>query len=162
MENGQALREHLLYLLEGGGAHRDIGYTFRDVPMEKRGERPAGLPYSLWELLEHLRISQEDILDFSRNPDYEERDWPADYWPEETSPPSEQAWTESLDTFIAEQKQMATLVRDPDSDLFTPFPWGTGQTLLREALLIADHNAYHLGQVVVVRRLLGCWPPAEE
>jgi hypothetical protein len=162
MGNETALRDHVIYLLEGGGAHRDIEFVFRGVPPEARGVRPEGLPYSTWELLEHLRISQEDILDFSRDPDYEERDWPAAYWPAETAPPSEQAWTESLDTFIAEREQMAALVRDPENDLFAPIQWGEGQTLLREALLIADHNAYHLGQVVAVRRLLGCWPPPEE
>ena len=160
MDDEQALRDHLLNLLEGGGAHRDIDFVFRGVPAELRGRRPVGLSYSLWELLEHLRITQRDILEFSRDPNYESPEWPAGYWPEQQAPPSGVAWKESLKTFIAERDEMVVMVRDPGNDLFTPFLWGEGQTLLREALLVADHNAYHLGQVVTVRRLLGCWPPS--
>ena len=162
MNEGQALRDHLVYLLEGGGAHRDLEQVFRALPLGIRGSRPDGLPHSPWELLEHLRISQWDILEFSRSSHHESPNWPTGYWPEDPAPASEAYWQRSLETLFSELAEMVDLVRDPDNDLFTPFPWGDGQTLLREALLVADHNAYHLGQVVVVRRLLGAWPPADE
>ena len=155
----QALRDHLVYLLEGGGAHRSLADAFRDVPIGVRGARPAGLPPSLWELLEHMRICQWDILEFSRDPEHVSPDWPAGYWPEGATPPSETAWDESLEALEGNLRQMVELVKSPGADFFTPFPWGDGQTLLREALLVADHNAYHVGQVVDARRLLGCWPP---
>jgi hypothetical protein len=161
MDEKQALRQHLAYLLEGGGAHRNIEYVLGGVPVEVRGTRPTDLPYSPWELLEHLRISQWDIVEFSRDPGHESPDWPTGYWPDEAGPPSEGSWEGSLTTFISELAEMVELVRDPERDLFTPFSWGEGQTLLREGLLVADHNAYHLGQVVTVRRLLGAWPPAD-
>jgi hypothetical protein len=159
MANDQALRDHLTCLLEGGGAHRDMEYVLGGIPADARGTRPEELPYSPWELLEHLRISQWDILEFSRNPDHVSPDWPAGYWPSEVAPPSDEDWKESLATLQGELAEMVELVRDEGRNLYEPFPWGDGQTLLREALLVADHNAYHLGQVVVVRRLLGTWPP---
>lgn len=162
MDTEKALRDHLINLLEGRGAHRDAAYVFGGIPPEARGKRPGDLPYSPWELLEHLRIAQWDILEFSRDPDHESPDWPKGYWPTQPAPPSEDAWEESLASLLSDLAQMVELVRDPGGDLFTPFPWGDGQTLLREALVVADHNAYHLGQVVVVRRLLGAWPPPGE
>ncbi len=162
MDEKQALRDHLASLLEGGSAHRNIEYVLRGVPFEVSGTRPTDPLFSLWELLEHLRICQWDILEFSRNPGHESPDWPTGYWPDEAAPPSEGSWERSLTTFISELAELVELVRDPESDLFTPFSWGEGQTLLREALLVADHNAYHLGQVVTVRRLLDAWPPAED
>lgn len=159
MADDHALRDHLVYLLEGGGAHRDAEYVLRSIPAAARGTRPDGLPHSPWELLEHLRISQRDILEFSRNPDHVSPEWPDGYWPEEASPSSEGAWEESLGALQGELAEMIGLVRDAGRDLYEPFPWGEGQTLLREALLVADHNAYHLGQLVTVRRLLDIWPP---
>jgi hypothetical protein len=152
-----ALREHLLYLLRGGGAHLDFEKAVADLPPELRGVRPAGLPHSPWRLLEHMRIAQWDILEFSRNPRHVSPPFPEGYWPEGDAPPDVRAWDRSADAFRADLRAMEALVADPASDLFAPLPHGQGQTLLREALLVADHNAYHLGQFVVVRRLLGAW-----
>jgi DinB superfamily len=122
-----------------------------------RGVRPSGLPYSIWELLEHMRIAQWDILEFSRDAKHVSPDWPAGYWPEALSQPSPKAWDKSLKSFARDLGAMERLVASPKTDLFAQIPHGTGQTILREALLIADHNAYHLGQVLTVRRLLGIW-----
>jgi uncharacterized damage-inducible protein DinB len=157
MDRDQTLREHLLYLLRGGGAHLDFEAAIADLPAELRGAKPTGLPHTPWRLLEHMRIAQWDILEFSRNPKHVSPPWPAGYWPEGDSPPDAAAWDRSVEAFRADLKGMQDLVADPAADLFTPFPHGEGQTLLREALLVADHNAYHLGQLVTVRRLLGAW-----
>jgi hypothetical protein len=153
----QPLRQHLLYLLRGGGAHLHAEAAFARLPAAQRGRRPPGAPHSPWELLEHMRIAQWDILDFCRNPDYREREWPSGYWPESQAPPSNAAWEKSLKAFRADLKAMQKLVANPKTDLYARIPWGKGQTILREALLVADHNAYHLGQVVLARRLLGNW-----
>jgi len=157
MPNAQSLRDHLLSLLRGGGAHLDLEAAIDGLPPELRGRRPENIPYSCWELLEHMRIAQYDILEFSRNPDYDSPDWPEGYWPEEQAPPDEAAWQQSIDNFQNDLQTMQDLVADPSNDLHEPFPHGDGQTLLREALLVADHNAYHLGQIVVVRRALRDW-----
>jgi hypothetical protein len=152
-----ALREHLLYLLRGGGAHLDFEKAVAGLPPTLRGARPAGLPHSPWRLLEHLRLAQWDILEFCRDPRHESPPFPEGYWPPGDAPPDPGAWDRSAAAFRADLRAMEALVGDPASDLFTPLPHGQGQTLLREALLVADHNAYHLGQLVVVRRLLGAW-----
>lgn len=156
--NDKALRQHLIYLLRGRGAHLSAEAAFRIPPVKARGVRPPGAQHSIWELLEHMRIAQWDILDFSRNPDYEHMDFPGDYWPQSPAPPNRAAWDKSLRAFRADLRAMEKLVASPKTDLYARIPWGSGQTILREALLIADHNAYHLGQVVLVRRLLGAWP----
>jgi len=153
----RALREHLLYLMGGGGAHADFDAAVADLPAELRGVRPAGLPYSPWELLEHMRIAQWDILEFSRNPKHVSPDWPTGYWPKSAAPRSKTAWEQSIKKFRQDQAAMRQLVEDPKTDLYARLPHGDGQTLLREALLVADHNSYHLGQLVLVRRLLGAW-----
>lgn len=155
------LRNHVLDLLRGKNAHLDFDAATDALPEEKRGQVPRGLPYSPWQLVEHLRLAQADILDFCTNPDYAQPDWPGDYWPEEAAPPSAQVWTESLDGFRRDLQAMQDLVADPETDLQAGIPHGDGQTYLREALLVADHNAYHLGQLVVVRRLLEVWPPED-
>jgi hypothetical protein len=116
------------------------------------------MPHSPWEILEHLRIAQEDILEFGRSPDWVSPEWPAGYWPPSPEPPGEPAWERSLRAFRDDLATMKELVSAPDGDLYEPFPWGDGQTLLRQALLVADHNAYHLGEMVAVRRALGAWP----
>jgi hypothetical protein len=152
-----ALREHLLYLLRGGGAHLDFEKAIAGLPPTLRGVRPEGLPYSPWRLLEHLRIAQWDILRFCIDPRHVSPPWPEGYWPEGDAPPDAAAWDRSVAAFRADLQQMMQLVSDPATDLFTPLPHGQGQTLLREALLTADHNAYHLGQLIVVRRLLNAW-----
>ena len=157
-DNDKVLREHVLYLLEGGGAHAKFDEVVAGIPPKLFGQKPAGLPHSLWMLLEHLRIAQWDILEFSRNPKYTSRKWPEEYWPKTDAPPSPAAWNASVKKFHQDLKAMQKLVKEPETDLFARIPWGDGQTILREALLLADHNAYHLCQMLDVRRLLGAWP----
>jgi hypothetical protein len=154
----RSLRQHLLYLLQGGGAHAKFNEVIAGVPPKLRGQKPAGLPYSLWMLLEHMRIAQWDILEFSRNPKHVSPKWPKGYWPRTEAPPNSAAWTASIKQFRRDVKAMENLAKNPKTDLFARIPWGDGQTILREALLVADHNAYHLGQMLGARRLLGAWP----
>ena len=158
MSNDQALREHVLYLLRGGGAHLDFEAAIAKLPLELWGERPHGLPHSPWRLLEHLRLAQWDILEFSRNPQHVSPKFPDGYWPPHDGPPDQAALDASIASFQADLRAMEELVADPATDLFAAIPHGDGQTILREALLVADHNAYHLGQLVTVRRLLDAWP----
>jgi len=153
----QSLREHVLYLLKGGGAHVKFDEVIAGIPPKLRGRKPAGLPHSPWMLLEHMRIAQQDILGFSRNPKHVSPEWPSGHWPRSEAPPSATAWSHSIASFRKDLKAMESLVANPKTDLFGRIPWGDGQTILREALLVADHNAYHLGQLVDVRRLLGVW-----
>jgi len=153
----RALRQHLLDLLRGGNAHLNFEEALAGLPPTLRGAKPAELPYSPWRLLEHMRIAQWDILEFSRNPKHVSPAFPAGYWPESDAPPDDKAWQKSIRKFRADLKAMQDLVEDPAIDLLAPIPHGEGQTILREALLVADHNAYHLGQMVTVRRLLGAW-----
>jgi hypothetical protein len=157
-DKDKALREHVLYLLDGGGAHAKFNEVVADIPPKLLAQKPAGLPHSLWRLLEHLRIAQWDILQFSRNPKHTSPKWPEGYWPKTEGPPSPAAWNGSVKKFRQDLKAMQDLVKDSKTDLFAKIPWGDGQTVLREALLLADHNAYHLGQMLDVRRLLGAWP----
>jgi hypothetical protein len=152
------LREHVLYLLCGGGAHLDFEKAIADLPAALRGARPAGQPHTPWRLLEHMRIAQWDILEFSRNPNHVSPKFPEGYWPQSDAPPDEAAWDRGIAAFRADLRAMQDLVTNPSTDLFAAIPHGEGQTILREALLIADHNSYHLGQLVLLRRLLGAWP----
>jgi hypothetical protein len=154
----RSLREHVLSLLDGGGAHVQFDQVVRGIPAKLCGQRPPGFPHSPWGLLEHMRIAQWDILEFSRNSRHVSPNWPEGYWPQSAAPPSRGAWAASLAKFRRDLKAVRDLVNHPGTDLFSKIPWGDGQTILREALLIADHNAYHLGQLVDVRRLLGAWP----
>jgi Mn-containing catalase len=156
--NDRSLREHLLYLLQGGGAHAKFDDAIADIPEKARGKKPSGLPHSPWMLLEHLRIAQRDILEFSRTEEHASPEWPKGYWPETEAPPTATAWNASIKQFRADLKAMEDLVKDPKTDLFAKIAWGDGQTILREALLVADHNAYHIAQIVDARRLLGVWP----
>lgn len=157
MDKDRILRDHLLELLRGGSAHLDFDKAIGGLPAHLRGVRPEGLPHSVWELLEHLRIAQWDILEFSRNPDHVSPDWPEGYWPESPAPPDDAAWDRSVEAVRRELREMMDLVSDPRTDLYAKIPWGDGQTILREAMLVADHNGYHLGQIVLVRRRLGAW-----
>jgi len=158
MDRDQSLREHLLYLLQGGGAHLDFEAACADVPEEQRGAKPPGVPHTPWRLLEHMRIAQWDILEFCRNPRHASPPYPDGYWPKGDAPPDAQAWERSVEAFAADLQALQDLVSDPSTDLFARIPHGDGQTILREVLLVADHNSYHLGQLVVVRRALGAWP----
>ncbi len=157
MNQDHALREHLLYLLRGGGAHLSFDAASADLPAQLRGARPPGVPHTPWRLLEHMRIAQWDILEFSRNSRHVSPKFPEGYWPAGDAPPDEHAWDRSVAAFQADLRAMCDLVANPGTDLFARIPHREGQTILREALLIADHNAYHLGQLVVVRRALGAW-----
>jgi hypothetical protein len=154
----KALRQHVLELLRGGGAHAKFEEIVAGVPPEVLGRKPAGLPHSLWMLLEHIRLAQWDILEFSRNPKHVSPKWPEGYWPDTVAPPSASAWNTSVKKIKQDSKAMQELVEDPKTDLLAKIPWGDGQTVLREALLMADHNAYHLGQMLDARRLLKAWP----
>lgn len=153
----QSIREHLLSLLRGGNAHTTFDDAVAGLPANVRGKKVRGLPYTAWMLLEHLRIAQWDILEFSRNPKHESPEWPKGYWPKESALPSDAVWNKSIKSFRADAKAMEQLVSDPKTDLYSQIPWGQGQTILREALLVADHNAYHIGELVLLRRLLGAW-----
>ena len=153
----RALRQHLLDLLEGGTAHARFGEVVSDFPVKLRGTRVEGLPYTAWMLLEHMRIAQGDILDFCVNPQYKALDWPKGYWPKAEAPPNPAAWNNSIKEFNKDLKALKQLLTNSGTDLYRKIPWGEGQTILREALLVADHNAYHLGQLVTLRRLLGAW-----
>ncbi len=157
MQNDQSLREHLLELLDGGHAHLNFEKATAGVPVELRGAKPPGLPFTPWRLVEHMRIAQWDILQFTIDPHHVSPQFPEGYWPKGDAPPDAKAWDTSIAAFRADLEKMMELVTDRTRDLFTPLPHGQGQTILREALLVADHNAYHLGQLVTVRRLLGAW-----
>ncbi|HTU35787.1 MAG TPA: DinB family protein [Candidatus Acidoferrum sp.] len=152
----KALRETIGKMLNRSEAHVDWKEALDGVPVKARGVRPPGSPHSLWELLEHARIAQWDILEFSRDPKHVSPDFPSGYWPESPAPPSEAAWDKSAKSLLSDMESMRKLLEET-KDLLAPIPHGSGQTILREALLAADHNAYHLGQFVLVRRLLGDW-----
>lgn len=155
-----ALRAQLAAILDWQDAHATYDAAVADVPPEARGRLLDGLPHSLWMLVEHLRITQGDILDFCRNADYQEMHWPDDYWPPAAEPPSPEAWDESVRGYRADREALKALAADANVDLFARIPHGSGQTYLRELLLVADHTAYHVGQVVALRRQLGVWPGA--
>jgi uncharacterized damage-inducible protein DinB len=157
MSNDKALRDHVVKLLQGNDAHASFGKAIEDFPSELRGKVPKWAEHSAWQLLEHLRIAQQDILDFSTNPDYKTKEWPKDYWPAKPEPPDPKAWDRSVYAYCEDLKAICALIEDESTDLFAKIPHGDGQTVLREALLVADHNAYHVGQMVLLRRLLGAW-----
>ena len=156
----QALREQLVYLLKGGNAHVHFADAVEDFPVKKRGTFVKGLAHTGWQLLEHMRIAQWDILEFSRNPKHASPGFPEGYWPKTPGPPNPSAWGNSVKAFQLDLKEMVSLIADPKTDLYAKIPHGEGQTILREVLVLADHNAYHLGQLVDLRRALGAWPEA--
>jgi DinB superfamily len=152
------LREQVVYLLKGGGAHVHFTDALDGFPVEKYGTFADGLPHTGWQLLEHARLAQWDILEFSRNPKHVSPPFPGGYWPKTPAPVNREAWDESVAAFERDLLEMVHLVANPRTDLSAKIPHGEGQTILREALLLADHNAYHLGQLVDLRRALGTWP----
>jgi len=156
---GRALRRELIAALNGGNAHVRFEDVVADFPARLQGEK-CGLPYSGWQLLEHIRLAQNDILRFSTNHDgsYKEMKFPDDYWPKSAAPPDARAWEKSVASVLADREAMIRLIRDPRQSLAAAFPWGEGQNLLREAILIVDHTSYHVGELVTLRRLLGIWP----
>ena len=155
----QALRTQLIALLDGGQAHATFDDAVKSFPASLRGAVPNGLPYSAWQLLEHIRIAQHDILNFSAPPTggYHPMKWPDGYWPKEAAPPTPEAWDHSVAAVLHDREKFKALILRPGTNLAKPFLWGTGQNLLREALLIADHAAYHIGEMIVLRRILGAW-----
>jgi DinB superfamily len=155
MPTSKPLREHVANLLGWEDAHTGFDRAVANLPEPLRTRQPSGLPYSAWQLVEHIRITQYDILDFCINPDYQERTWPDDYWPSAQSRGSE--WDESIGQFHRDRLALEQLARNPRIDLESAIPHGNGQTYLRELLLAADHAAYHIGELIVVRRLLGAW-----
>ncbi len=152
-------RKLLIDALAGKGAHIDFDSAIAHLPVSLRGQRKEGVPHTAWQLLEHLRIAQADILDFCVNPNYEELKWPDEYWPKQEAPANAADWDRSIEAFNNDLKAFQVLIADENRDLNGVIPHGDGQTLFREALLIVDHNSYHLGQLVFLRQLLGSWPP---
>lgn len=157
MENDAALRTHLQKILDWEAAHATFDAAVEGIPAEKRSVAPGGLPHSPWQILEHIRRTQWDILDFCRNPKYVEPKSMREYWPDGPAPPFASAWDESVDSVRRDRQDLKMMAGDPEIDLFARVPQGTGQTYLREILLVADHSAYHVGQLVLTRRLLGIW-----
>lgn len=151
------IQQHLLDLLVGENAHIGFDKAVENFPAKLRGKKVKGAPHTAWQLIEHMRIAQWDILEFSRSAKHVSPKWPEGYWPKTEAPPSAASWTNSIRSFRADLKAMARLVASKNTDLFAPIPHGSGQTILREALLIADHNAHHLGQLILLRRMLGAW-----
>ncbi len=152
-----AVREQVVSLLRGGNAHVTLDDAVKDFPEELRGRKPKGAEHTPWEVLEHIRIAVWDILEFSRDAKHVSPQWPGGYWPKTPKPPSSTAWKKSIASIKKDLKAIEDLVEDPQTDLHARIPHGTGQTIFREALLVADHNAYHIGELVLLRRLLGTW-----
>lgn len=157
MKKQKSLPDHLVELLEGGHAHITFDDTVKNWPAELQGVRPEGAVHSPWEVLEHMRIAQRDILEFTRNPKHVSPEWPAGYWPKTQAPPDAKAWTNSIKSFRADLEAMIKIVQNKKTDFLAPLAHGDGQTVLREAMLVADHNAYHLGELLLLRRLVGAW-----
>lgn len=160
VDQNSALRDQLQKILDWQDAHANFDAAVKDFPARMQGARPEGFPHSGWQLLEHMRLTQEDILDFCRNPDYEERKWPDEYWPKTPEPPSPKSWQESVAAYERDRDDFKKLTVDPNLDLFATIPHGTGQTYLREILLVADHTSYHVGQLIMLRKQLGVWEAA--
>lgn len=158
MDTSRQLRVHLARILSWSDAHISLDQAVAGLPAAMRGTVPSGLPYSAWQLVEHLRLAQADILEFCVSRRYREKQWPADYWPQAPAPPTARAWSASIAGFKRDRRALERFTLDPRRDLLALVPAGSGQTFLREILLAADHAAYHVGQLIAVRRLLGCWP----
>jgi uncharacterized damage-inducible protein DinB len=159
MASQQSLRDHLVDLLTWRAAHAEFDRAVKNVPPEMRGRCPRRVPYSLWQLLEHIRRAQWDIVEFCRNTDYQSPKWPDDFWPIETEPIEREDWQDSIDSYKRDRQAMIDLIRDDAIDVHDRIRQGESQTYLREVLLVADHNSYHIGQMVFLRRILGIWPP---
>ena len=157
MNDQSRIRELLLEQLSGRNAHVDFQKAVEGLPMSELGKKPEQFPHTIWELVEHIRIAQHDIVAFSKDPEYESPEWPEGYWPDSEKPDSIEAWEESLDTVKKDHRAMKDLIKDENNDLLTPLEHGDGQTLFREAMLVVDHNSYHIGQIVQMRRVMDTW-----
>ena len=158
MERGEIeVRKHLVSLLNSEQAHVSIQKAMAEIPLEKLGENQPDFPYSLWQQIEHARLAQKDIVDYTFNDNYQPLQWPDDYWPEATTPENEKAYHDCLNSFEQDLNQMIDHINNPKNDLYENFPYGDGHNLLREALLLADHNAYHAGQIILLRKILKIW-----
>ncbi len=156
--DNSSLREQLVALLKGGQAHATLSEAVANFPVDRISERPAGSPYSAWQLLEHIRITLHDLMEFATNSEYVELEWPAGYWPKDAAPGPDESWKATVKAIQADMKRFEALVHSPDSNLYAVIPWGkNGETLLREVLLAADHTSYHLGELILLRRVLGIW-----
>lgn len=157
MENNKALRQHLLYLLTGDGAHLDIDAALKDLPENLRDKKPKGAAHSPWEVLEHLRIAQWDLLQSVRNPKHISPEFPGGYWPESAAPPESKSWDNSVSDFQADLAAIVDLITKDSTDVLAPLPQAKDQTIMRKVCTLADHTAYHLGELVTLRRVLGAW-----
>ena len=151
------IRKHLVFLLEQGNAHAPFEKILANIDPKNRVARPANLPYSIWDLVEHIRIAQFDIVEFCMSESYQSPEWPKGYWPENAYEPTDQEWEQSVMKIKRDRQRMIALVKDPSKNIFKPFSYGDGQNIFKESLLIADHTAYHLGEVLIIRRLLNNW-----
>jgi hypothetical protein len=158
MPNDQVVRTQLLALLRGGNAHMTFEQAVADFPLDRINENPPHVPYTPWHLLEHLRITQWDILAFVRNPDHVSPEWPTGYWPAPEATADAQQWQRTLVEFRADLQALEAMVQDPDTDFYAELPHAPGYTILREILLVADHNAYHIGEFAILRQVMGTWP----
>jgi hypothetical protein len=153
-----AIIDNLIDLLNKGNAHVSLDEALENIPLKLLGKKAPGLPYSLWQIAEHIRIAQADILNFSKDSHYESPKWPDEYWPKETEPTSEKEWKKCVKEIKSDRENFIALLKNSTGNLFVPFEYGNGQTLLREALVLADHNSYHTGEIIILRRILGDWP----
>lgn len=158
MDSDDTVRQQLLFLLHGGNAHMTFDEAVADFPLERINQRPANVPYTPWHILEHMRIAQWDILEFIRNPEHVSPNWPEGYWPRPDEEADAGRWQQTLNDFHGDMKALQDLVADPNTDLYAPLPHAPGYTIFREILLVADHNAYHIGEFAILRQVMGTWP----
>lgn len=151
------LIKNLIELIEKGNAHASLDDALKEIPFAQLSEKPAKLPYSIWQLTEHIRIAQWDLLEFSRNSKHLSPKWPDGYWPKEAAPESEKVWQKCLKQIYADRKSFIELIKNAGDNLYKPFEYGSGQSILKEALVLADHNSYHTGEILIIRRLLNIW-----
>ena len=161
MTNQNILRQQLVQLLSGRNAHMSFEDAVNEFPMELINTQPPNVPYTFWHLIEHLRIAQWDILDFIKNPNYIAPDWPTGYWPETDSSATPEGWTNSVSQFLRDRKELVELVQNPNIDLFSDLEHAPGYTVLREIIVVADHNAYHIGELGILRQVMSAWPQKE-
>jgi hypothetical protein len=159
MDNEALIRSQLVQRLRGRGAHMPFEQAIADFPMDRINDKFPNGTYSSWGLIEHLRLTQHDILAYCTNPDYEHREWPREYWPSEDAMATAEDWSNTVEGFLAELDGLIAIVENPETDLYVPIPWGGDHTILREILIVTDHNAYHIGELAIMRQTMGTWPP---